>query len=80
MKVRKRPIEVDAIQLTQELLYSVPVFRPVMDGVLRQGNFASVDTPEGCMRVRIDDWIITGAKGEKYPCRADVFDQTYEAV
>lgn len=24
------------------------------------------------------DWIIRGVQGEFYPCRADVFEQTYE--
>ena len=26
------------------------------------------------------DWIITGIKGEKYPCKDEVFRMTYEAV
>jgi len=25
------------------------------------------------------DWIITGAKGENYPCKPDIFEMTYEA-
>jgi hypothetical protein len=80
MKVRKRPIEVDAIRLTPELLYSVPVFQPIMDGVLRQGSFATIDTLEGTMRANIGDWIITGVQGEKYPCKPDIFEKTYEPI
>ena len=26
------------------------------------------------------DWIITGVKGERYPCKPDVFEMTYERV
>ncbi len=26
------------------------------------------------------DWIITGVKGERYPCKPDIFEATYEAV
>jgi len=26
------------------------------------------------------DWIIKGVKGEFYPCKPDIFEQTYEAV
>ena len=26
------------------------------------------------------DWIITGVKGERYPCKPDIFEETYEAV
>ena len=27
-----------------------------------------------------DDWLIRGVAGEVYPCRADIFEQTYEEV
>lgn len=37
-----------------------------------------VDTLEGEMRVSPGDWIITGVKGERYPCKPDVFVATYE--
>jgi hypothetical protein len=26
------------------------------------------------------DYIITGVKGEHYPCKPDIFEQTYEKV
>jgi hypothetical protein len=26
------------------------------------------------------DWVVTGAAGEKFPCKPGVFDATYEAV
>lgn len=26
------------------------------------------------------DWIITGVHGEKYPCKPDIFEKTYELV
>lgn len=26
------------------------------------------------------DWIITGIKGEQYPCKDEVFKATYEAI
>lgn len=32
------------------------------------------------VNVRTGDWIIKGIEGEFYPCRADVFAATYEAV
>ena len=32
------------------------------------------------MVVRIGDWIIKGVKGEFYPCKPDIFEQTYELV
>jgi hypothetical protein len=40
-----------------------------------------IGTPEGeTMRADPGDWIITGVKGERYPCKADIFAATYEAV
>lgn len=38
------------------------------------------DTLEGGHRVCPGDWIITGVKGEIYPCKPDVFEVTYERV
>ena len=37
-------------------------------------------TLEGKMYINTDDMIITGLKGERYPCKADIFDMTYEEV
>lgn len=37
-------------------------------------------TLEGVMRAQPGDWIIKGVQGEIYPCKPDIFEQTYEAV
>jgi hypothetical protein len=37
-----------------------------------------VRTPNGPVRIEPGEWIITGAAGEKYPCKAHIFEQTYE--
>ena len=40
-----------------------------------------VDTLEGeTYKVEEGDWIIKGVKGEYYPCKPDIFEQTYEEV
>lgn len=39
-----------------------------------------IGTLEGGHRVCPGDWIITGVQGERYPCKPDIFEQTYEAV
>ena len=39
-----------------------------------------IDTLEGGHVVCPGDWIITGIKGEKYPCKPDIFEATYELV
>lgn len=37
-----------------------------------------IDTLEGGHIVCVGDWIITGIKGERYPCKPDIFEMTYE--
>jgi hypothetical protein len=37
-----------------------------------------VDTLEQGHRVCPGDWIITGVRGEQYPCKPDIFAATYE--
>jgi hypothetical protein len=37
-----------------------------------------IDTPEGGHIVCPGDWVITGVKGERYPCQPDIFEATYE--
>lgn len=39
-----------------------------------------IDTLEGGHIVCPGDWIITGVKGERYPCKVDIFAATYELV
>ncbi|MYE06645.1 MAG: hypothetical protein F4Y04_05395 [Chloroflexi bacterium] len=39
-----------------------------------------IDTLEGGHTVCPGDWIITGVKGERYPCKPDIFAETYEPV
>ena len=32
------------------------------------------------MKATKGDWIIKGVKGEFYPCKPDIFEETYEKV
>ena len=41
-------------------------------------NHGWIDTLEGGHIVCPGDWIITGVKGEHYPCKPDIFEMTYE--
>ena len=40
----------------------------------------SIKTLEGRYDVTPGDWIITGIKGEVYPCKPDIFIMTYDEV
>lgn len=37
-----------------------------------------IPTLEGLLTAQEDDWVIKGVKGELYPCKPDIFAQTYE--
>lgn len=39
-----------------------------------------IHTLEGDMKASPGDFIITGVRGEKYPCKPDIFWKTYEEV
>lgn len=49
-------------------------------GTERERELPHVHTLEGPLLVSPGDWIITGVKGEKYPCKDDVFRATYDEV
>lgn len=80
MKFRKRPIVIEA-----ELFHPEG---PTIEGVsFKLEGFGSskiktfyIKTLEGDMEVKAGDWVITGVNGEKYPCKPDIFEKTYERV
>jgi hypothetical protein len=101
MRFRKKPVEIEAIQLTWQNWCEICDFipRPWFDrGVWldEEGNplpenkwrFGEnnndlgllINTPEGKMLARGNDWIIKGVKGEFYPCKPDIFEATYERL
>lgn len=54
--------------------------RPVVIQAYQTFVPLEIETLEGTMRADAGDWIITGIKGEQYPCKPDIFAATYEAV
>lgn len=42
------------------------------------GDELFVNTLEGVHHVNVGDYIIRGVAGEIYPCKPDIFEQTYE--
>ena len=76
---RKKPVVIEAEQFT----ISSRVNHDDALGVYTDDTSStgySIDTLEGKHEVTINDWIITGVKGEKYPCKPDIFEMTYELV
>lgn len=37
-----------------------------------------IEALEGTMKATLGDWIIRGVQGEFYPCKPDIFAETYE--
>ena len=86
-KFRKKPVVVDAEQF-------FPDRKPHPEGVQEYvksscedvlGDINTwfgwrIDTLEGPHEVTPGDWIITGVKGEKYPCKPENFKKMYEIV
>lgn len=54
--------------------------RPVVIEAYRTTVEIQIETLEGTMTGNPGDWIITGVKGEQYPCKDDVFRATHEPV
>lgn len=81
MKFRKKPIVIEAEQFVVDMYDEDKTHVPV--GVypdVTSSTGYSIDTLEGTHEVTKGDWIITGVKGEKYPCKNDIFLLTYEKV
>lgn len=53
-------------------------FHDYCDMVKREGM--KIKTLEGTMTADIGDYIIKGVQGEFYPCKPDIFKETYEKV
>ncbi len=54
--------------------------KPVVITAERTRIEQDIETLEGTMHASVGDYIITGINGEKYPCKPDIFEKTYENV
>lgn len=93
-KYRKKPVIIEAIQLkgdsktikeclefmgqsvNEDLTIERNKFEEYCLIVNEKGM--KIPTLEGEMTASINDYIIKGVKGEFYPCKPDIFEQTYE--
>lgn len=74
---RKKPVIIQALEWTgsaDEMLAFTGV-----DGSLESGTLM-IRTLEGPLRAAPGDFIIKGLRGEFYPCKPDVFWNSYEEV
>lgn len=82
-KYRKRPLVVEAVQLSEDNFREISrlVGNPARTTRSRSGKVALIITTlEGDMLAIPGDYIIRGIRGEFYPCRQDIFEETYERL
>ena len=78
-KYRKRPIIIEAIRFIgndKEIIDFCPTARDPED---TKPNLI-IPTLEGDHLVSVGDFVIKDIKGEFYPCKPDIFEQTYELI
>lgn len=79
MNYRKKPIVIEATQYKIGIKHKA--LKPAYDHMSGKTPIGvGIQTLEGFMLVQEGDWIIKGIKGEFYPCKPDIFEQTYEKV
>ncbi len=93
-RFRKKPVEIDAFQMTEARRWDNSEWPTWLHKAWQQGageggfwcdpppdsEKVFLGTLEGVHVVTWDDWIIQGIAGELYPCKPDIFEQTYEEV
>jgi hypothetical protein len=93
MKFRKKPVVIEARQLTGESLFDVMHWIDTDGGKTKEWcwdseettvplpeRYLTISTLEGNMKAQEGDWIIKGVQGEFYPCKPDIFEMTYEVA
>lgn len=86
MKYRKKPVVIDAVQWDGTYNHAKQLEKEI--GLNTTGmtfhshnntcDFWRIATLEDGHVVSKGDWIITGVKGEHYPCKPEIFEMTYE--
>jgi hypothetical protein len=83
-KFRKRPVVIEAVKWTgenhEEMQAFLAVDQPLKLHPAGELQKLRILTLEGVIYASPGDWVIKGVKGEFYPCKPDIFEQTYESV
>ena len=78
---RKKPVVIEATQWFKHGDHpAVENYFPPGRSLDPSPTHGWIATLEGGHIVTPGDWIITGVKGEHYPCKPDIFTATYEAA
>ena len=85
---RKKPVVIEAVQFLDDESWSEVARwcggRPGSQAKPSDPDdvavWLEIPTLEGVMRANVGDWIIRGIRGEFYPCKPDIFTETYEEL
>lgn len=87
---RKKPVVIEAITFDELVDYGCSSGANIVNGMPWSFNYQGqpithendncylIPTLEGTMRFDRGDMLITGVKGEIYPCKIDIFEATYD--
>ena len=80
-KYRKKPVIVEAVIWTGNNIDEVKeLAKNAVEHIIFVDNNLYIETLEGRMNVSVGDYVIKGIAGEFYPCKPDIFKETYETV
>ena len=77
-KYKKKPVVIEAIRFIGSNYEEIREF--IGQNTLCSDLSIVISTLEGDMVAQKGDYIIKGVKGEFYPCKPDIFEETYEVV
>lgn len=91
MKAIKKPVVVECVKWTGDNLQEIRGFvgNSLLENYIEIHtyhkrsevlNTIEIITLEGNHLCNINDYIIKGVKGEFYPCKPDIFAETYEVL
>lgn len=86
IKYIKKPVVIEAMQFKSDM--SVKDLNDLIDfigmknvvDIGRDNLYLIIRTLEGNMTASSGDYIIKGIRGEYYPCKPDIFEETYDKV
>ena len=78
----KKPIIVEAVQWTGKNEHEIMKFVGSHCCLVNKSNGKAliINTLEGDHYASVNDWIVKGVKGEFYPVKPDIMEQTYSEV
>ena len=86
MKYKKKPVIVEAVQYTGNNFVDIVNWsklspkKDIEEESNKDKNILNILKVDGLLTVQINDFIIKDEKNNFYPCKPDIFEQTYELV